>query len=67
MLCVIKGFTDTALTAPCCQGEGDVFRDKKRRNCIGAFISTAIIPDPGTERRKQRRAGDEAYKRTEGA
>lgn len=30
MLSVIKGYTDPALTVPCCRGEADVFRDKKR-------------------------------------
>lgn len=50
---VIKGYTDTALTAPCCRG-GDVFRDKKGEIASEGFISTAIIPDPGTERRKPR-------------
>lgn len=49
MLCMIKGYTDSGLSVPCCRGEADVFRDKNRRNCIGEFISTAIISDPGTE------------------
>lgn len=29
-----------------------MFSETKRKNCIGGFISTAIIPDPGTERWK---------------
>lgn len=60
---MIKGYTDTALTAPCCRGGGgDVFRDKKGEIASEGFISTAIIPDPGTERRKprERQAGRQA-------
>lgn len=39
MLCVIKGYTDTALTVPCCQGEGDVFRDKKKGETASERLS----------------------------
>lgn len=63
---MIKGYTDTDLTVPCCQSEADVF-ETKRRNCIGGFISTAIIPDPGTEgwKQKGRQAETEAEREKE--
>lgn len=56
MLGVIKGFSDTALTVPWWRGKALVFQGENTRNCMRAFIRTAIIPDPGTEgwRRKRR-------------
>lgn len=43
-----------------------MFSETKGRNCIGGFISAAIIPDPGTERWKEKERQNEAKAESEG-
>ena len=54
---MIKGYTDIALTVPCCRGEARVYRDRKKEKLHrSVYLNSNYISDPETETWKQRQA-----------